>query len=225
METSTSELLRLYHKLFKSHPWHGVSIGEYSPNLVNVYVEIVPTDTIKYETDKESGILFLDRPQKYSNICPAIYGFIPQTLCLENVAKLCEAKTGLVDIAGDGDPVDICVLSERPILHGDILLVARPIGGFKMIDKGEADDKIIAVLEGDNAYSHWKDLSDCPSSIIDRLQHYFLTYKLAPGSTDNKCQIVSDYGAEDAKEVIMASKKDYELKFPELVEAMKKILE
>jgi inorganic pyrophosphatase len=219
------ETLRLYHKLFKSHPWHGVSVGKDAPEIVTVYVEIVPADTIKYETDKESGILSIDRPQKYSNICPAIYGFVPQTLCLERVAEHCMKRSGLKNIIGDNDPIDICVLSERHIPHGDILLSARPIGGFRFIDKGEADDKIIAVLDGDLLYKDWTDITNCPKTLLDRLQHYFLTYKLAPGAATNSSRIEGIYGAEEAREIIKRSQEDYKAKYPDLVEAMRGICE
>ena len=131
---------------FKAHPWHGISAGEKAPEVVNVFVEIVPTDTIKYEVDKETGYLKVDRPQKFSNIIPALYGFIPKTYCEEEVKNLAVA-TGATDITeGDHDPLDICVLSSHNITSGNILMEAIPIGGFQMIDKGEADDKIIAVL-------------------------------------------------------------------------------
>src|SRR5262245_42724509 len=114
--------------LFKSHPWHGVAIGPEAPEVVSAYIEIVPTDTVKYELDKITGHLKVDRPQRYSNICPSLYGLIPQTFCSEKTAELCSQRTGRRDIQGDGDPLDICVLTEKEITHGDILLRARPIG-------------------------------------------------------------------------------------------------
>lgn len=160
--------------LHQAHPWHGIAAGDNPPEVVTAFIEIVPTDTVKYEVDKESGFLSVDRPQKFSNIIPAPYGFIPQTYCEENVAKYCMSKTGRTGIEGDLDPIDICVLTERQIAHGNLLIPAIPIGGFRMIDGGEADDKIIAVMKGDEAYN-WKDLRECPQSIIDRLEHYFLS--------------------------------------------------
>ena len=78
--------------LFKSHPWHGVPIGEAAPERVTVYVEMVPTDTVKYELDKDTGLLKVDRPQKYSNVPPSLYGFVPRTLCAESVAALFAEK-------------------------------------------------------------------------------------------------------------------------------------
>src|SRR5687768_18609779 len=106
---------------YKSHPWHGVAIGDGAPDIVTAFIEITPSDTVKYEMDKESGILKVDRPQLYSNVVPALYGFIPQTYCMEEVAALCAEQTGMLHIEGDGDPLDILVLTEHRIVHGDIL--------------------------------------------------------------------------------------------------------
>ena len=137
-----------------AHPWHGVSKGASFPDIINVYVEITPFDTVKYELDKESGLLKIDRPQKFSNLCPALYGFVPQTYCGKEIANFCMEKSGLTEVKGDGDPLDICVLSERPIQNQNILLQCIPIGGLRMVDKHEADDKIIAVLKDDLMYGH-----------------------------------------------------------------------
>jgi inorganic pyrophosphatase len=196
---------------YRAHPWHGISIGDKFPNQINVYIEIVPSDTVKYEIDKESGYLKIDRPQKFSNIIPALYGFIPQTYCGKTVAALSAEKTGKVGLRGDGDPLDICVLSERNITHGDILLRAIPIGGFRLIDRGEADDKIIAVMANDEVYKEFKDLSDCPEAIVNRLKHYFLTYKNMPGLEEHICEITEAYGQAEAFEVIKRSWNDYNI--------------
>ncbi|HEX8536752.1 MAG TPA: inorganic diphosphatase, partial [Cystobacter sp.] len=131
---------------FQAHPWHGISPGENAPESVTAYIEIVPTDTVKYELDKEAGILRLDRPQRFSSQCPTLYGFIPRTYCDELVAKRCAERSGHKDIKGDGDPLDICVLTEKVIPAGALLVRAVPVGGFRMVDGNEADDKIIAVL-------------------------------------------------------------------------------
>ncbi len=197
---------------YKSHPWHGVDIGPQSPGIVTAYIEITPSDTVKYEMDKATGILKVDRPQFYSNVVPALYGFIPQSYCKEEVAAICMRQTGLLNIIGDGDPLDILVLTEHRIVHGDILVQAIPIGGLKMIDHAEADDKIIAVLHQDGTYSKWKDLFELPESIITRLKHYFLTYKLAPGAIQ-PVEIPMIYGREEALEVIEASRNDYRRHF------------
>ncbi len=193
----------------KAHPWHGISAGKKAPNIVTAFIEIVPADTVKYEIDKESGYLKIDRPQKFSNAIPTLYGFIPQTYCDELVAEYAREKSpGVVVKAGDKDPLDICVLSERSVTHGNIILPAIPIGGFRMIDQGEADDKIIAVMKGDEFYMQWNDVTDCPESYINRLKHYFLTYKNLPGEKSS-CEITSVYGRDEAHEVIRRSQQDY----------------
>lgn len=197
------------YQVHKSHPWHGIPIGADAPNIVTAFIEIVPTDTVKYEIDKESGYLKIDRPQKFSNLVPALYGFIPQTYCGEVIAELSREKSGKKIEKGDGDPLDLCVLCEKTITHGDILCQAIPIGGLRLIDKGEADDKIIAVLKNDPIYGGFKDISDCPAPILERLRHYFLTYKNIPGESTAICEIDEVYGVEMAHEVIKASREDY----------------
>lgn len=200
---------------YKSHPWHGVDIGMDAPEVITCFVEMVPTDTVKYEIDKETGYLKIDRPQKYSNVIPALYGFIPQTFCAERVAEYCMEKTDRKDIQGDRDPLDICILTEKTITHGDILAVARPIGGFRMIDDNQADDKIVAVLKDDAVYGDYKDMADCSLMVINRLKHYFLTYKDLPGR-ERDAEISHTYGIEEAHEVIKRSMEDYQHKFDNL---------
>ena len=206
--------------LHKAHPWHGVAIGSEAPGVVTAYIEIVPTDTVKYEMDKFTGYLKVDRPQRFSNICPALYGLIPQTLCDVQLAALCAEKTGRKDIPGDQDPLDICVLTEKAILHGDILLQAIPVGGFRLIDEKGADDKIIAVMKGDAVYGGAKEVSDCPFQLIERLKHYFLTYKDAPGTTRPACEITHTYNRAEAHEVIRRSREDYRARFGSLETAL-----
>jgi inorganic pyrophosphatase len=209
-------LAKLLGLLFKAHPWHGVSIGDDAPEVVTAYIEIVPTDTVKYEMDKATGILAIDRPQRFSNVCPAPYGLVPQTYCGERVADLFSKRSGRLGIIGDGDPLDICVLTEKDISHSDILLRAVPIGGLSMIDGDEADDKIVAVMNDDVAYGGWQDIKDIPRAVIDRLQHYFLTYKNAPGALKSKTEITQVYGREEALSVIRASHEDYLRRFPDI---------
>jgi len=132
----------------QAHPWHGVSPGPNSPARVTAYIEIVPTDTVKYELDKASGILRVDRPQRFSNLCPALYGFVPQTYCGAEVGARCAERTGKRGIVGDGDPLDICVFSERTIGTSGFLLEAIPVGGMRMVDGNQADDKIQIPGEG-----------------------------------------------------------------------------
>jgi inorganic pyrophosphatase len=197
-------------RINKAHPWHGIPIGEKVPNEVTVFIEIVLRDTVKYEVDKETGYLKIDRPQQYSNVVPANYGFIPQTYCAERIANHARKKgEGFEITGGDGDPLDILVLSEHHIPRGDIILKARPIGGFCLIDGGEADDKLIATLIGDKIYENYGDLSELPEGIVNRLQHYFLTYKQLP-SEEAKCEIAFSYGREESYEVIKAAMQDYQ---------------
>jgi inorganic pyrophosphatase len=202
--------------LFRAHPWHGVAIGKDAPALVTAYIEVVPSDTVKYEIDKASGLLKVDRPQKFSNICPTLYGFIPRTLCAKQVGDFCAERTGRTGIIGDGDPLDICVLAEKAIPRGDILLQAIPIGGLRMIDKNEADDKIIAVMQDDAIYGQWREIADCPSALLDRLKHYFLTYKDLPGATTHTTEITHVYERKEAHEVILKSQEDYRARFGDL---------
>ncbi len=211
-DAALEELLSL---LFKAHPWHGISPGPHAPDQVVAYIEIVPADTVKYELDKHSGELELDRPQRYSSLCPSLYGFIPQTYCGERVGARTAQRTGLQGIEGDGDPMDICVLSERGFTHASFLLRAHPIGGLRMVDGNQADDKIVAVLEGDLAYGAMRELGDAPRPLIERLRHYFLTYKQIPGDAPRKVSIPEIYGREEAYEVIRRSQADYRTHFGE----------
>jgi len=198
---------------FKAHPWHGIDPGKNTPDEVIVYIEVVPTDTVKYEIDKISGFLMVDRPQKFSNVAPALYGFIPKTYCGALIAEYDSKKTGKTIEKGDGDPLDVCVLSERHISNGDILLHAIPIGGIRLIDNGEADDKIIALLKGDEVYSSWSRIEFVPETMINRLKHYFLTYKNIPGKESPTIEIVNIFGKEEAHNVINKCLEDYRLKF------------
>ena len=208
--TALNELLAL---LFQAHPWHGVPPGKDAPDVVNAYIEIVPTDAVKYELDKPSGHLRVDRPQRFSSLCPTPYGFIPQTYCGEAVGELCEMRTGRAGIRGDGDPLDVCVLTERPASHGDFFLRALPIGGLRMIDGDEADDKIIAVLVDDVTFGHLRDIGEAPRGLIDRLRHYFLSYKQLPADAPRRVEITDVYDRAEAHEVIRRSLSDYRARF------------
>lgn len=208
-------LWSLMNLFCRAHPWHGVDIGPDAPEEIHCYVEIVPTDTVKYELDKSSGLLKVDRPQKYSNFCPALYGLIPQTHAGTRVGEYCAKKVKRKGIKGDDDPLDICVLTEKDILRGDIMVTVVPIGGIRAIDGDEADDKIIAVLKDDHVYHDIQDIKDCPQSVIDRLIHYFLTYKdfpddfKEPGTKKTRMEITHIYGRKEAHEVIKLAQEDY----------------
>ena len=188
---------------WRPHPWHGLEPGPNAPRIVNAYIEITPFDLMKYEVDKASGYLRVDRPQRTSSQPPSLYGFIPQTYCGERVRRLAEGCE-----RGDGDPLDICVISERPINHSEVLLRARVVGGLKIIDRGEADDKIISVLEGDYVWGEAQEIDELPAALLERIEHYFSTYKLVPDEPP-KIQVAGRYGFAAAAAVIRAAIEDY----------------
>jgi inorganic pyrophosphatase len=192
---------------FRPHPWHGLDVGPDPPVLLNAFIEITPFDLMKYEVDKVSGYLRVDRPQRSSAQHPSLYGFVPRTYCADRVRRLAPGAR-----RGDGDPLDICVLSERSIARTEIIVRSRVIGGLQMIDHGEADDKIISVLENDYMWGDARDVRDVPSVLIERLQHYFLTYKIVPGERP-KARIGRVYGRAHAVKVVRAAIADYEEKF------------
>ena len=195
------------HSNWRPHPWHGLSYGDEAPSVVNAYIEITPFDLVKYEVDKATGYLRIDRPQRTSSQPPALYGFIPRTYCAENVTKLCPVAK-----RGDGDPLDICVLSERPIAKSEIILRARVIGGIQLLDNDEADDKIIAVLKGDYVWGNATDIADVPPVLVERLEHYFATYKLIPGEPAHT-RVNGTYGYDHAASVVEAAIADYRTHF------------
>jgi inorganic pyrophosphatase len=213
MTDTNLALDELFGTLFKAHPWHGVNPGAKAPSTVNAFIEIVATDVVKYELDKQNGHLRLDRPQRFSSLCPTPYGFIPQTYCGDLVGELCSMRTGVPGVKGDGDPIDICVLTEKSMAHGDFFVNARPIGGLRMIDGVEADDKIIAVLENDVVYGRIQDITECPQGLIDRLKHYFLSYKQLPSEAPRRVEIAGVYDRLEAFEAIRRSVEDYRHKF------------
>lgn len=193
---------------WRPHPWHGLEVGDDPPKVVNAFIEITPFDMIKYEVDKKTGYMRVDRPQRSSSLPPSLYGFIPRTFCGKRVSKL----SGTAKL-GDEDPLDLCVLSERPIDRTEVILGARVIGGIHMVDRGEADDKIISVLHNDRYYSNIKDVSDLPDVLIERVRHYFSTYKLLPGVKEDEVFVERVYDRKHAYEVVEASMADYEEMF------------
>ncbi|HZR46353.1 MAG TPA: inorganic pyrophosphatase [Candidatus Manganitrophaceae bacterium] len=189
---------------WRPHPWHGLEVGPNPPSVVHAYIEITPFDTVKYELDKVTGYLAVDRPQRTSALPPTLYGFVPRTYCGRRVgAMMKNAKMG------DHDPLDICVLSERPINRSDVILKARVVGGLPMLDDGEADDKIIAVLKDDHLWSGVQDITELPGVLVERLRHYFETYKLVPGKA-SRVSIETAYNREHAEKVIKAAMEDYQ---------------
>ncbi len=192
---------------WRPHPWHGLSVGNEAPAIVNAYIEITPFDLVKYEVDKETGYLRVDRPQHTSSQPPTLYGFIPRTYCGSRVGSLSPDN-----LQGDGDPLDICVLCERPITKSEIILSTRIVGGIYMVDNGESDDKLIGVLSSD---LYWKDtyeISQIPEVLINRLKHYFNTYKQIPGK-ESASYIKHIYDVDHAMRVLNAAREDYEEAF------------
>ncbi len=191
---------------WRPHPWHGLEVGPKAPEVVHAYIEITPFDLVKYEIDKVTGYIRVDRPQRTSSQPPTLYGFIPRTYCGRRVQVLSPNAA-----KGDGDPLDICVISERPITRSEVILNARVVGGLKALDGGEADDKIIAVLDRDEFWENVNDITQIPEVLVDRLRHYFATYKMVAGQ--NKMIVEEVYDREHALKVVQAAITDYDEAF------------
>ena len=188
----------------RPHPWHGLGPGSEAPVVVEAYIEITPFDLVKYEIDKKSGYLRVDRAQRTSSLPPTLYGFVPRTLAADRVGALMAGAAG-----GDDDPLDICVISERPIARAEVLVRARVVGGIPMLDGGLADDKIIGILDDDPVYGHVRSIDEVPEVLVGRLQHYFATYKLRPESAAS-VEVGDPYGPDRARAVIDAALADYQ---------------
>ena len=190
---------------FRPHPWHGLSPGPNPPHVVDAYIEITPFDAVKYE------ILRVDRPQGSSALPPTLYGFIPQTFCGTRVAELTPLTA-----AGDEDPLDICVLSQQRIDRAEVVIPARVVGGLQLLDGGEADDKIIAVLASDSVLEYALELRHLPEPVVNRIVHYFATYKMQmTGDKENAIEVIGTYEADHARAVISAALEDYRESFLE----------
>lgn len=170
-----------------SNPWHTVNIGVEAPKIVNGIIEIPRGTRAKYELDKDSGLLKLDRVLYASMYYPANYGFIPKTYC------------------DDGDPLDILVLSQITIVPMCIVS-AKVIGVMRMLDQGEHDDKIIAVAENDMSVNHYNDISELPDHFIIELRNFFEDYKKLEKKT---VQVKEFQNAELAQEIVKQSIFDY----------------
>ncbi len=171
----------------KNHPWHDVQIGNNAPQEVQAIVEISRGSKAKYEVDKATGLLRLDRVLTTSFSYPINYGFIPQTY------------------AGDGDPLDILVLCQIDIEPLSIV-TAKTIGVLRMEDKG-TDDKIISVCANDASVNHYNDISELPPHFIQELKHFFIHYKELEGKT---VDVKDFFGKEKAEEIIVQAIKDYQ---------------
>lgn len=173
------------------NPWHDVEIGDNAPEFVNGIVEIPRGSRAKYELDKKSGMICLDRVLYSSVFYPANYGFIPQTYC------------------DDNDPLDILVLSQVDLVPM-CLAESKVIGVMRMIDGGEADDKIIAVAKEDMSVAHYNDISELPEFRLKEIQSFFEDYK----KLENKEVAVDGFlGREDAIKIVEQSIVDYKTKF------------
>lgn len=173
------------------NPWHDVSPGANAPDVVNGIIEIPKNTRAKYELDKESGLLKLDRVLYSSMYYPANYGFIPQTYC------------------DDNDPLDILVLSQ--ITMETLCIVdAKVIGVMRMLDGNEMDDKIIAVAANDMSVNHINDVSELPEHFFRELRNFFEDYK----KLENKTVVVEEFqNRELARQIIRQSIIDYQKKF------------
>ena len=177
------------------HPWHEVSIGDNPPEFVNSIIEIPKGSRAKYEIDKDSGLIKLDRVIYASMYYPLNYGFIPQTL------------------GEDHDPLDIVVLTQVTVVPR-CLIPSKVIGVMRMIDKGEADDKIIAVAMQDVSVSHIQDVKDMPEYFRAELKHFFENYK----TLENKKVVVDEFESRDkAMQIIQDSISLYKKEYPKAV--------
>lgn len=171
-----------------SHPWHDLSIGENAPELLHAVIEIPRGSKVKYELDKQTGLLLVDRVLYSSVVYPHNYGFIPQTYC------------------ADHDPLDILVLMQEPVVPFSFLR-AKPIGVMQMVDHGEQDDKVIAVHADDPEYRHFTDISELPPHRLAEIRRFFEDYK----KNENKLVVVDEFlGREDAHRIIKDSMAMYQ---------------
>lgn len=175
----------------KFNPWHDVSPGDNMPQFVNGIIEIPRGSRAKYELDKDSGLLKLDRVLYSSVYYPANYGFIPRSYC------------------DDHDPLDILVLSQIEVVPMCIV-PAKVIGVMRMLDQNEADDKLIAVAAGDPSVSHMNDISELPDHFLSELRSFFEDYK----KLERKTVVVEDFlGRELAWDILNDSLRMYEEHF------------
>lgn len=173
------------------NPWHEVRIGEKAPEFVNGIIEIPKNTRAKYELDKESGMLILDRVIFSSMYYPENYGFIPQTYC------------------DDGDPLDILILTQI-VVEPLCIVPAKVIGAMQMLDQGEKDDKIIAVATGDMSVSHINDISDLGPHFVKELQNFFEDYK----KLENKTVVIEDFqNRQTAIGIVEKAMTDYNKKY------------
>jgi inorganic pyrophosphatase len=173
------------------HPWHGVHYGENAPRIVNAIIEIPQGSRCKYEIDKASGLLKLDRVIYSSFYYPCNYGFIPQTY------------------GDDKDPLDILVITSLPVVPLT-MMEAKVVGVMQMIDGGDADDKIIAVAANDPGVNHYNNVEELPKHFFSELRHFFEEYK----KLENKTVVVEEFGDKSkALKIVDNAIEEYRQKF------------
>lgn len=173
------------------NPWHVVDIGEKSPEIINAIIEIPKDSQQKYELDKETGMLKLDRVLHSAVHYPGDYGFVPQTLW------------------EDGDPLDLIVLTSRPV-YPMTLVKVRVIGVLRMVDDDEKDDKLIGVYDNDPRFKEYEGMKDVPKHLIAELKHFFETYKELQGK---QCKILEILDKKDGLKAVELGRKLYDMKF------------
>lgn len=166
--------------------WHEISAGSKTPEIINVIIEIPKGSKNKYEIDKETGLIKLDRAMKSSQDYPFDYGFVPQSLWEDN------------------DALDVILLTTNPLYPG-IMVEARPVAVMRMIDGGEGDDKIIAVPKDDPRFDEVQEMTDINKHTLKEIQHFLETYK----SIENKSVLIS--GVDGRMEAYEAVKKGLQM--------------
>lgn len=179
------------------HPWHGLS-----PRIrgfeLRAFIENVPLDEVKYEVDRDSGLLRIDQPLVTSALPPYAYGFVPGTLCGPGVARSTRRSRG------DNAALDVFVLSERSLRTGGVIADVRLVGGIRVRDDALVDDKLITVLAGDAALSGIEDIDSVPIHVIERITHFLNESSLLGG-----CQTGEPFDRARALELLTAGVEDY----------------